>query len=266
MKKKMNKRRLIFDIEVSPNIGWFWKPEHYTRIYHDNIILEGSIICICYKWAGEKQVHALTWDKRHNERKMLLDFITVMNMTDELVTHNGDKFDIVWIRTRCLVNGVPMMPDYTSIDTYKEAKHRFNFMSNKLSHIAKVCGLGEKLDTGGAKLWKQVLMGETELENKDFWKRLLLGNNPAALRHMVDYCKQDVRLLEKVWDKMNPYIKSKSHFGWGTNTCPECGSSRIVVNRHRVSASGSKQVTFQCRDCGKYHSVPESKLDNPKTF
>jgi RNase P subunit RPR2 len=255
----MTPKRLIFDIEVSPNIGWFWKPEYYMRVHHDNIILPGAIICICWKWSGKRKVYALTWDRKHNERRMLKTFIKEMNKADELVTHNGDKFDILWLRTRCLVNNVAMMPDYISIDTYKMAKSGFNFMSNKLSHIAKVCGLGEKLDTGGAKLWKQVLMGETELENKDFWDRLILGNNPAALKKMVRYCKRDVVLLERVWDKMNPYVKSKSHFGGGTNTCPECGSTRLLVNRHRVTAAGSKRVTFQCRNCGKYHSVAESK-------
>jgi predicted PolB exonuclease-like 3'-5' exonuclease len=259
-------RRLVFDIEVSPNIGWFWKPEHYMRVYHENIILEGAIICICWKWAGNRTVHSLTWDKKHNEKKMLEAFVAEMNKADELVTHNGDKFDIVWLRTRCLVNGVPMMPDYVSIDTYKAAKAGFNFMSNKLSHIAKVCGLGEKLDTGGAKLWKQVLMGETELENRDFWKRLILGNNQEALDKMVRYCKRDVQLLEKVWDKMNPYLKAKSHFGSATDTCPECGSGSLVVNKHRITAAGSIRISLQCKKCGKYHSVPQSKFDNPKQF
>lgn len=262
----MEKKRLIFDIEVSPNIGWFWKPEYYMRVSHENIILEGSIICICWKWAGEKTVHSLTWDKRHNERKMLLAFVRIMNEADELVTHNGNKFDIVWLRTRCLVNGVPMMPDYVSIDTYQQAKHRFNFMSNKLSHIAKVCGLGEKLETGGSKLWKRVLMGETELENRNFWKRLLLGNNPSALKQMVRYCQQDVRLLEQVWDKMNPYLKPQSHFGHSTNSCPECGSSRLMVCKYRVTASGSHRVNLQCLDCGKYHTIPLSKYDKPKAL
>lgn len=262
----MKKKRLIFDIEVSPNIGWFWKPDHYMRVWHDNIILEGAIICICYKWAGESTVYSLTWDKKHNERKMLQTFIKVMNEADEVVTHNGDKFDIVWVRTRCIVNNVPMMPDYVSLDTYKAAKHNFNFMSNKLSHIAKVCGLGEKLDTGGSKLWKQVLMGETELENRDFWNRLILGNNKKALDKMVRYCKQDVRLLERVWEKMNPYIKPKSHFGNSSNSCPECGSENIVINKYRTSAAGSKRVTFQCTDCGKYHTVPVARLIKPRNL
>jgi uncharacterized protein YprB with RNaseH-like and TPR domain/ribosomal protein S27AE len=182
-----------------------------------------------------------------------------MNEADELVTHNGDKFDIVWMRTRCLVNGVPMMPEFTSIDTCKEAKNNFNFMSNKLSHIAKVCGLGEKLDTGGSKLWKQVLMGETEIENKDFWKRLFLGNNPKAMKKMVKYCEQDVRLLEKVWDVMNPYIKPKSNFG-GNGSCPECGESKMIVNHKRTTPSGMVRVTLRCKKCGKHHTVPLSKI------
>lgn len=259
-------KRLIFDIEVSPNVGWFWKPDHWMRLNYDNIIIPGRIICICYKWAGERTVHALTWDKKHDERKMLLKFVEVMNQADEVVTHNGDKFDILWVRTRSLVNNVPMMPNYVSIDTYKEAKHGFNFASNKLSYIAKVLGLGTKMDTGGSVLWKRVLMGETELENPDFWGRLILGNNPTALKKMVKYCQQDVRLLEQVFDKMNTYLKPKSHFGLASDTCPECGSDELVRNRYRLTAGGTKQVTLQCKKCGKYHTVPLSKLTKPKVY
>jgi len=267
MKRKVNnKRRLIFDIEVSPNIGWFWKPDHWMRVNYDNIIIPGRIICICYKWEGERAVYALTWDKKHNEKRMLEKFLREVNKADEIVTHNGNKFDIPWVRTRCAVNHVPMMPHYISIDTYAEVKHKFNFASNKLSYIAKVLGLGEKLDTGGSKLWKQVLMGETELENNDFWERLILGNNAAALDKMVRYCQQDVRLLEQVWESLNTYIKPKSHFGGGTNYCPECGSNRLVVNQHRITAAGSHRIVLKCRDCGKFHSMPLSKHDNPKYF
>lgn len=260
----MHKRRLIFDIEVSPNIGWFWKPEHWLRVNHENIILEGGIICICWKWAGEKTVHSLTWDQRHNEKKMLAAFIKEANKADELVSHNGNHFDLPWIRTRCLVYGISMMPEYVSIDTLAEAKHRFNFMSNKLSHIAHVLGVGSKMDTGGAKLWKQVLMGETEAENRDFWKRLLLGNNRRALAKMVRYCKNDVLLLERVWEKMVSYIKPKTHYGKVSNTCPECGSGDIYIIKHRITAAGSHRVQFQCKSCGKYHTAPYSKLAKPK--
>lgn len=252
-------KRLIFDLEVTPNLGWFWRPTHWLTVNHDNIILEGRIICIGYKWAGQKTVKVLTWDKKHDEKKMLQAFMKEAIKADELVTHNGDKFDIPWVRTRCLVNGVPMMPDFTSIDTYKAAKQNFNFNSNKLSYIAKELGLGEKLETGGAKLWKKVLMGETELENKDFWHRLMLGNNPAALNKMARYCAQDVRLLEKVFDKMNPYLKPKSHFGNGKNTCAECGSKDLIIDKYRTLASGAKRLSLHCKLCGKYQTISVPK-------
>lgn len=257
-------KRLIFDIEVSPNIAWMWKPEHYTTVSYDNILIEGKIICICWKWAGQHIVHSLTWDKKHNEKKMLEVFIAEANKADEIITHNGEHFDIKWLRTRCSINGVSMMPDYVSLDTYKAAKHHFNFNSNKLAYIAKSFGLGEKMETGGSKLWKRVLMGQTEIDNPDFWSRPILGNNPSALAHMVAYCKQDVNLLEKVFDRMNTYMKPKTHYGRTTSSCPECGSENTVVNMRRITAAGITKVTMHCKNCGKYHSVPESKLTNPK--
>jgi transcription elongation factor Elf1 len=44
-------------------------------------------------------------------------------------------------------------------------------------------------------------------------------------------------------------------------TCPECLSHNTVVNKHRITAAGLKYVTLQCKDCGKYFSVSETKYD-----
>lgn len=102
----MQRKRLYFDIEVSANIGFFWKPGYNLNIGYENIIKEAGIICICYKWEGDKKVHSLTWDKHQSDKKLLQDFIKVANTADELVGHNGDKFDLPWVRTRCLYHGV----------------------------------------------------------------------------------------------------------------------------------------------------------------
>ena len=64
-------KRLFFDIETSPNIGLFWEAGYRKTISPDNIIKERAIICICYKWEHEEEVHSLTWDKNQNDKKML---------------------------------------------------------------------------------------------------------------------------------------------------------------------------------------------------
>ena len=179
---RTKRRRLYFDIETSPNIGLFWQAGYKQRIDPDNIIEERAIICIAYKWEGEDTTYCLAWDKKKCDKKMLGEFIKIANHADELVGHNGDKFDLTWIRTRCLLHGISMFPKYVTIDTLKIARQQFRFNSNKLNYIAGFLGIGEKIKT-----------------EFGLWKDVLLKNDREALVRMMDYCKKDVVLLEDVF-------------------------------------------------------------------
>ncbi len=85
-------KRLYWDIETSPNIGMFWTAGWKLNIDYSNIIKERAIICICYKWEGQRKVHSLNWDGKQCDKKMLIEFVRVAKEADELVGHNGDKF------------------------------------------------------------------------------------------------------------------------------------------------------------------------------
>lgn len=241
-------KRLFFDIETSPNLVFSWNVGYDIKLDHDNIIKERAIICICYKFEGSDKVYHLTWDKG-NDKKMLQKFAEIINTADEVVGHNSDKFDIKWVRTRCIYHGISMTHDIKSIDTLKASRGKFKFNSNKLDYLGKYLGLGEKMDTGGFGLWKDII----------------LKNSKAAMNKMVAYCKQDVILLEKVFQKLNPYIPHKTHASVMLDrpiiNCVECLSENTVINKYKISASGVKTVALQCKSCGKYFSVPESKFD-----
>ncbi len=101
---------------------------------HDNIVKERAIICVCWKWEGEDEVHALTWDKNQDDKTLLKKFIKELNKADEIIGHNGDRFDIKWLRTRCIFHDIDMFPTYRTIDTLKYAKSSFYFNSNKLDY------------------------------------------------------------------------------------------------------------------------------------
>ncbi len=257
-------KRLFFDIETIPNIGLFWECGYKLNIPHDNIVMERAIVCIGYKWAGKK-VKVDHWDEfdapdltgvqtiadvlrlwgnaiESTEKRVLERFLPILESSDEVVTQNGDRFDIPWIRTRCLKHGIPMSPSHVSIDTCKLAKHQFKFNSNRLDYLGQFADEGKKIKT-----------------DFDLWKDILLKNDRKALARMVRYCGRDVVLMEKVWDRMNPYVKAKSHIGRGA--CPECGSVNVVINKYILTAAGTKRVSFRCKDCGKYHSMPEKKLE-----
>lgn len=237
-------KRLFLDIETSPNIGFFWQPGYKLSISHDNIIKERAIICIAWKWAGRPRVYCRTWDKNQCDKALLEEFVEVMHSADEVVTHNGDRFDITWIRTRCLKHGIPMSPDFVSIDTLKSARSKFRFNSNQLDYIAKFLGLGQKKPTGFG-----------------LWRDITLKNDKSALRKMVEYCKHDVKLLEWVWDRLNQYVPAKSSVGETQRDCPECGGSRGVIRGYRTSVAGLKKVQLQCKDCNKYYLLAVSKFE-----
>jgi len=74
---KSKRKRLFFDIETSPNVGFFWSAGYKLNITPDSIIQERAIICICYKWEDEKEVYFLQWDSKQNDKRMLQSFIEV---------------------------------------------------------------------------------------------------------------------------------------------------------------------------------------------
>jgi uncharacterized protein YprB with RNaseH-like and TPR domain len=240
---KTKRRRLFFDIETSPNIGLFWEAGYKKNITTDNIIRERAIICICYKWEDEKEVYALQWDAKQNDKRMLEQFVKVANTANELVGHNGDKFDLAWIRTRCLFHGIDMFPTYQTIDTLKVARSKFRFQSNRLNYIAEFLGLGGKIKT-----------------EFNLWKDILLNKDKVAMEKMIKYCKKDVSLLEEVYKLLGNHIAPKTHygvvFGEDRGSCPECGagSEDLIKNNSVVTASGLTRIQYKCKVCNKFHS------------
>ena len=240
-------KRLFFDCETAPNVGLFWSAGYKQQISYDNIIKERAIICICYKWQGSDKVYGLQWDAKQDDKKMLQEFIKVANEADELVGHNGDKFDLAWIRTRCLFHGIEMFPRYITIDTLKQARSKFRFNSNKLDYIAKYLGVGKKIET-----------------TYGLWKAIVLDKCKDSMNKMVEYCKGDVKILEEVFIKMSSHIDIKSHHGMlaggKRHSCPECGGYEIAINNTRITASGIKKHQMKCNDCGKMHTIANSQL------
>jgi DNA polymerase elongation subunit (family B) len=239
-KIRTQRRRLFFDIEVSPNIGMFWEAGYKKNISHENIIKERAIICICYKWEDDKDVMFLQWDSKQSDKKMLEQFVKITNQADELVGHNGDRFDLSWIRTRCLFHKIQMFPNYTTIDTLKISRSKFKFNSNKLDYIAQFLGMGKKIHT-----------------DFSLWTNILLNKDKVAMAKMIKYCKMDVILLEKVYKQLSSHIMPKTHygviFGGDRSECPECGSDEYIKIGTRVTATGVRHQRKQCKTCNKFY-------------
>jgi DNA polymerase elongation subunit (family B) len=235
-------KRLFFDIETSyylvPTFQ-FWK----VNINPDNILREKKIICIAYKWQYEDKVHVLKWDENQDDTKLIKDFIQVIKDADELIAHNGDKFDIKELRTRAILTGNLMFPIYRTLDTLKKSRQYFRFPSNKLDYLGKVLNVGRKLDHEGMKLWIDIC------EHK----------NKASLKKMIEYCVQDVAVLEDVYFAMSPYIYHNTNMavlkGGEKWHCPECASQNVQLSHTDATAMGYIKRHMKCNSCRKFYKI-----------
>jgi len=239
-------RRLFFDIETSPMILYSWRIGYNISLNYDNVIDDWKVICICYKWEDEDEVKHLTWDEKLNDKTMLEEFIKIANTADEMIAHNGDRFDIKKIRTRCIYHRIPMFPKYRSLDTLKKARGSFSFPNNKLDTIAKYLGVGAKLEHEGFSLWKKCMNGDKK-----------------ALQDMVDYCEVDIIVLEDVYLTMQHYIKPNTHIGVhagnGKYSCPICGNDEnLILLKNDVTEKGTVSRVMECDNCGHNYNISNS--------
>lgn len=212
----------------------------------DNIVEDWFIICGAWKESESENVSAVSVMDGHGAKKPYSDDYHVVKTlrdnlenADILVAHNGDKFDWKKLQTRILFHGLPPLPKIKTIDTLKIAKREFKFTSNRLDYLAKFLGVDQKMST-----------------SKGLWLRAMQGDR-AALKEMVLYNKQDVIVLEKVFDKLRPYAKEMPHIGvyfddnLARDNCPRCGSLHLEKRGFYTTKVGRYQ-RFQCTSCGSW--------------
>ena len=86
------------------------------------------------------------------------------------------------------------------------------YVDAKLDYVAGALGLGHKRAHEGFTLWTSCIAGDEKA-----WDR------------MRRYNIQDVRLTEKLYDRILPWIPNHPHMGLytdGGHCCPTCGSRR----------------------------------------
>lgn len=238
--------RLYFDLETSPNIALTWRVGYKINLDHDNILKERAIICIAYKWENGP-VKCLTWDKEQNDRAALAAFVEEANQADEIIAHNGDRFDLPWLRTRCLYHDIPMMPSYKSVDTLQWARRKFYFNSNRLDYLGKFMGFGGKIKT-----------------EFGLWKRILLDNDEKAMKLMVKYAKRDVQMLQDVHKKLADYVPHKTHAGvlagrdkWTSPFVTKGDGTNVNARGKCVTAAGTVKHRMQCQETGRWYQISE---------
>jgi hypothetical protein len=238
VKKIQKPKILLLDIETGPAKAYIWSLfDTYTPL--ERLIEPGRMLCFAAKWVGEKHMHFHAEWTRGREY-MLVWLKDLIDEADAVVTYNGDKFDILKIRGELIANRLQPMAPITSIDLYKVCK-KLGWISGKLEYVGPFLGIGAKTKHAGFKLWRDVLDG-----------------CPKARAKMEKYNKQDVKLLEKLYKRLRPYMDKHPALRSGIE-CKNCGSKHVQHRGYRYTKT-TKTERVQCQRCGKWDSGKRTKV------
>jgi hypothetical protein len=243
--ERVGRKRLFFDIETSPNIVLSWRIGNKVSLSHENIIAEREIICVSWKWEHDERVFTLTWDPEARcDRKLVEQFVTVLHAADEVVAHNGDSYDVPWIRARAFFWGIPLSQYKKSLYKTRLASNMY-LNSRRLDYISKFLGGEGKIHT-----------------EYDMWKKILMDKDEQALRDMVTYCEQDVRELESIYHELKSYNTPFTHAGVikgnGKCSCHECGSTDLKYHRMLTTPKGSITHELICSGCKSFMTITDN--------
>lgn len=232
---------LILDIETKPAAAYVWRAYGEQNIGVEQIIDSGGTICVGAKWLGEKECFLYS-DWEHGHEQMLYEIHEMMSYADAIITYNGTRFDLPRLQGEFVLNGFGPTPPCTHIDCLK-AVRKFGFFMNKLAYIGPLLVSSGKVKHEGFSLWTKVMAGDEKAQKK-----------------MAKYCIQDVRLLEKLYLKIRPFIKDHPHLGKvGANMCGACGSTH-VQSRGTRRTRAYKIVRLHCQSCGSWQDGTRKKV------
>lgn len=194
--------------------------------------------CASWKLQGKDHVHSVSVldDPKRFKKDYSDDYHVVkslsdmMQTVDAIVAHNGDQFDWKILTARLLYHGLPPIPRVQTVDTLKIARTQFRLESNSLRYLAWYLKLSEQKDKTPD--WNLVSAGDTR-----------------ELEKCLRYNRIDVRVLERVYDRLAPFSKIKLYYG--DEQCPLCGSQKYHSKGR--SHTGRNSWCYQCAvpECSK---------------
>jgi hypothetical protein len=202
-------------------------------IAHEQVEETSYILCWAAKWYGNGPIEFCSVYQT-SRRRMLRRIHTLLDEAEVVIHFNGLKFDIPTLNKEFIKHGMAPPSPYKQVDLYRVVKGMFRFESNKMTAITKQLELGTKLKHQGFELWVGCMKGVQ-----------------AAWGVMERYNKRDVRIMERLYTKLLPWIPNHPHQGLDkSDACPRCGVPGRMQRRGTSIARTLHYQRYQCQACG----------------
>ena len=241
---------LGLDIETAPNTVYVWRLFKYT-VSPGEIIQTGRVMCWSAKWysdEGSEIMFESEYPRRH--RTMLRKVWKLLDEADVVVHYNGARFDIPTLNRDFIKAGMQPPAPYQQVDLLRVARKQFKFASNRMDHLIKELGIGEKVRHEGHSLWSGCMAG-----NAESWK------------NMEEYNRRDVEMMEALYYRLLPWISTHPNHALFKDTtrptCPNCGEDNLQRRGFQYTKTQMYR-RLQCTDCGTWSRERATAVDKEK--
>lgn len=227
---------LQIDIETAPNLAHVWGMFN-QNIAPKQIQATGYTLCWAAKWYKKRGVMFMSTFNDGPE-EMVKGAWRLLDEADAVVHYNGSRFDVPTLNKEFLKDGLLPPSPYKQIDLLRTVRQQFRFHSNKLDEVLRQLGMQAKVQHKGHELWTECMAGD-----------------PKAWAQMERYNKRDVAIMEGLYTKLLPWIKTHPNYGLYVDStrpvCAKCGSDKMTKQGTKKTTTQIYQQ-FQCQDCGSW--------------
>ena len=238
---------LLFDLEVSPTLMWGYGQ---YEVHPIKVEQAPVLLALSWKWLGDKgKPQGLTLeDKRlvdkFNDKLLVKELWNLLDEAQVVVAHNGARFDVKMANAFFARHNMTPPSPYKVFDTLQTARRFFRFDNNTLDYLGHLL----------------VDEGKTEQRYGDCWEELLLSEDKKkrkkAAKTMDEYCRQDVNVLEKVYERLLPWATNHPNmalFAGRPDVCPRCGfEATFKIKSYRRTGVQVNAIQYQCSHCHSY--------------
>lgn len=228
----------VIDIETAPALVHSWGL-FKANIGINQIVKPVEMLCFAAKEHGKRPVEFYS-SYNDGREEMVKQAWRIIDESDVVVHYNGRTFDMPHLYREMALLGMKPPSPVKEVDLLTVVRRKLKFESRKLDFVAQQLGLGGKVKHSGFDLWIKVM-----------------NDDPVAWEKMKQYCIGDVRLEDRLYERLLPWIDHHPsvplHDDRDVLACPRCGSGKSEKRGFYYTAV-SKYQRYLCKKCeGWYH-------------
>lgn len=211
---------LLLDLERLP--GRFsrdiWEPRDLQRLNYlhpDHWDEKPSTLCGSWLWYGQRRPgFVAAWEQPDDPWHVARTFRDLLHEADVVVTFNGRRADLKWLRTDWAAAQIPIPRPFKDVDLFLVARSAFSLEAKSLAYLCEFLGLP----------------GKQGRYNADEAKAAALADGPER-RRLVRYSKADSLIMRPVLDRLRPYVRGVNlglYYLDDERRCPACGGTELT--------------------------------------